>query len=140
MSETLKLSAELILEKKFRRDLKGYDAYEVDEFLDKIILDYQNLEQYVTKNDAYVSSLQAKISELQANNARLSEDNSKLSLENKNLEMELANMNNRYGGIKESDRPSAENLHLLKRINALEAFFRAQGYSDSDLENILGKE
>lgn len=134
MEDTLKFTAETILAKKFPKDIKGYDAYEVDAFLDEIIKDYQTIEDYVAKNDTYVSSLQERIRELEERNDKLVKDNVKLSAVNKDQEMKLATLNNRFAGVKETDKPMVENLHIIKRMNLLEQFFHDKGFSKADLE------
>ncbi len=41
----LNLRSEMILNKKFKTELSGYNASEVDEYLDKILLDYKSYEE-----------------------------------------------------------------------------------------------
>ncbi len=140
MSNGLKLNAEKIFEKKFPKALKGYDPYEVDLFLDQVILDYKTVENYLAKNDAYVSSLQERIDELEDANAKLTADNVRLANSNKQMEISVAGLSSRLDGIKESDKPTTENLRLIKRINTLESFLKSKGYTESQLKEFLGKE
>ncbi|MEO4053030.1 cell division regulator GpsB [Solibacillus sp. CAU 1738] len=53
----LKLSSKIILEKEFKKSMKGYHIDQVDQFLDQIMEDYDTFEK--------------KLSELQAENERL---------------------------------------------------------------------
>ncbi len=140
MSDGLKLTSKKVYEKKFPKDLRGYDAYEVDLFLDEVIADYKTIEHYLTENDTYVSSLLERIRSLESSNKTLKEDNERLYKEAKNYEIQVAAMSNRLDGIKESDRPTAENLVYIRRLNNLEEFFRAKGYTEAQLEEILRKE
>ncbi len=53
MEKRFELKVSDILDKQFHVDLKGYNAHEVDDFLDKVISDYQKYEevfQILTKN------------------------------------------------------------------------------------------
>lgn len=140
MSDSLKLTSEMILEKKFPKDLRGYDAYEVDLFLDQIAKDYQAVEAYLAKNDTYVSNLQERIETLESTNEKLTRENIKLREEFQKQEVELAAMNNKYGGIKEGDKPTTENLRLYKRIADLEIFLKAKGFSEAQLKEFLRKD
>ncbi len=140
MSDSLKLTSEMILEKKFPKDLRGYDAYEVDLFLDQIVKDYQAIEEYLAKNDTYVSSLQERIEALESTNEKLTRENIKLKEDFNKQEVELAALNNKYGGIKEGYQPTDENLHLIKRISVLEKFLKSKGYTEAQLKEFLRKD
>ncbi|MFC5559690.1 cell division regulator GpsB [Ureibacillus thermophilus] len=56
----IKLNSKMILEKEFKRQMKGYNIDEVDEFLDIIMEDYDNFNKI--------------IKELQEENARLKKE------------------------------------------------------------------
>ena len=47
MLSNLKLTPNIILEKEFSVQTRGYNADEVDEFLDLIIKDYENMRNYI---------------------------------------------------------------------------------------------
>ena len=59
MTMEIKLTANDILEKEFKKSVKGYHVDQVDKFLDEIMEDYQNFE--------------AKLAALQQENIRLQE-------------------------------------------------------------------
>ncbi|MCP4336298.1 MAG: DivIVA domain-containing protein [Mycoplasma sp.] len=67
----INLKSELILNKKFKTELSGYNAKEVDEYLDKILLDYKFYEseidilkrQLIEKNE-FISDKQEELEEL----------------------------------------------------------------------------
>lgn len=80
MAKDFNLSAQLIYEKEFQVDMKGYSTAQVDEFLDLIIEDYQmydekieELGQAVTRYEAKINELREKVSALQNQNKSLTE-------------------------------------------------------------------
>lgn len=64
MAGKVNLDIQTILDKEFNIDFKGYDATEVDNFLDLIIQDYQTYQEITTE-------LNEKIGELERTNASL---------------------------------------------------------------------
>ncbi|TCG10475.1 DivIVA domain-containing protein [Mycoplasma todarodis] len=48
----LNLKSELVLNKKFSTELSGYNAKEVDEYLDEILQDYRTFEELVATQKA----------------------------------------------------------------------------------------
>ena len=60
MSMDIKLTSKDILEKEFKKSVKGYNIDQVDQFLDQIMEDYDNFEQV--------------INELRAENERLKDE------------------------------------------------------------------
>ncbi len=102
----LKLDSNKILHKQFEGTKPGYNALQVDSFLDTVISDYQTMEKYV--NDS-----ESKINELTNLNGLL---NKRLS----QSEASLAVMTEKLKNISDNDKASLNNLDLLKRISALE--------------------
>lgn len=97
--QTFELTIQQILDKQFNVDFKGYNAQEVDEFLDRVIHDYQQYEEKLKecsetllKYENTIESLKNQISELQA---RLN--------------------------CKEEVATNTSNLDVLKRLSRLEA-------------------
>jgi DivIVA domain-containing protein len=103
----LKLDSNKILHKQFEGTKPGYNALQVDSFLDTVISDYQSMEKYA-------SEAETKIEELNNLNTLL---NKRLSKE----EADLAVMTEKLKNISDNDKASLNNLDLLKRISALEA-------------------
>ena len=73
MTAQYQLNAKAILDKQFNVDLKGYAPREVDEFLDKVIADYQTYDETIRElgeslqsYEHQVEQLKAKIAELEA--------------------------------------------------------------------------
>jgi DivIVA domain-containing protein len=62
--EHLKLNSEIILDKEFDVDIKGYSAKQVDLFLDIVYEDYLNIEQIIKE-------FQERLEIMQAGNAQL---------------------------------------------------------------------
>ncbi|HHU28643.1 TPA: DivIVA domain-containing protein [bacterium] len=120
MLSNLKLTPNIILEKEFSVQTRGYNADEVDEFLDLIIKDYENMRNYIENLEL---------------NLRAAENNI-LMLKNKinDLELELE-----VAKTKERRVPSVEqsvsNLDLLKRISQLEAMIYQQKMKEEELKN-----
>ena len=120
MEERLLLSQEKILNKKFSPNVKGYDAEEVDDFLDQVIIDYRSFENFTKEVMNYIKSLEL--------------ENKKLKDDRKSLEVENGKMKQRLGGIKEGDHVTRENIDLLKRIDKLERALYAKGVDPSKLK------
>ena len=57
----MRLTKEVVSEKKFKRSFKGYDEYEVDEFLDYIVEELEMMEKNLTEKEAALK----KFNELQ---------------------------------------------------------------------------
>ena len=69
--ERLNLTPEEILNKEFPIDFKGYNAEQVDTFLDNVLEDYQIMEDNIQELLDLVSSLQDQIKTLNAKNVEL---------------------------------------------------------------------
>ena len=65
MSKDMNLTAQIIYEKEFHVDLKGYAPAEVDEFLDQVIEDYQQYDEKIEELGVALTRYEAKIKELQ---------------------------------------------------------------------------
>ena len=61
-----KLNDKIIFEKEFNVEFKGYSMIEVDALLDQVILDYQNFELELSKNQDTIQKLQQQIASYQA--------------------------------------------------------------------------
>ena len=103
-----KLTKLTILNKKFKADVKGYDALEVDEFLDLICRDYDQIETFLQNdlpklllNDKHIIDLKTRLRHLELENAELKE---KTSVLDKNTTSEI----------------NHENYKLYRRIGILE--------------------
>src|SRR5574344_673241 len=120
MELKLDLNAKKILDQKFAKDVKGYNPDEVDAFLDRIIQDYLAVSQYQKQSGAYAEGLESKIATLQDEKRAMLEDRDAAIDAKKKLELENASLKNKLGGIKPSDKPTAENIEYISRIRSEE--------------------
>ena len=51
-----------IVDKVFSTKFRGYDKEEVDEFLDKIYIDYEELVRYKDETESYIKRLEERLS------------------------------------------------------------------------------
>jgi len=136
MELKLDLSAKKIFDQKFTKDVKGYNSTEVDAFLDRIIQDYLAMSQYQKQSGAYQESLEEKIAALQNEKQSSLDEKEQADEEKKRLELENASLKNKLGGIKPSDKPTAENIQYISRINQLEDFLYGIGYDPRTLKKL----
>ncbi|KYG91712.1 cell division protein DivIVA [[Bacillus] sp. KCTC 13219] len=86
----IKLNSKIILEKEFKKSMKGYSIDQVDQFLDQIMEDYDVFEKQLNE----------------------------LSLENERLKAELENSARRQPTV-QTTTPNT-NFDILKRLSNLE--------------------
>jgi len=98
--EDLKLNSEVILDKEFDVDIKGWNAKQVDMFLDIVAQDYETFERVI-------SEYQAKINEMQ-----VSYDQLKHNLDTMTKNQVVANEN--------VSTEKINTLDILKRLSKLE--------------------
>ena len=74
----VQLTANDILEKEFKRSMRGYNEEEVDEFLDIIIQDYEaftkEIERLKKENERFKKSSEQPRSRMAANNPQVNYD------------------------------------------------------------------
>ncbi len=109
----LHLEPSTLYHKEFSGTNPGYDALQVDTFLDYVIEDYQTFEEYADSLENTIADYDVKFKVL---NQQLSD----VQAENANLKMRLDE-------IKQNDDASINNLDLLKKINLLEKELRKVG-------------
>lgn len=114
MAIKLQLTSKEILEKEFKIAPRGYDALQVDEFMDKILKDYRNLEECVVLSNDEMKYKNDKIASLE-----------KVLNEKKIL---IAKYESRLEGIMNNKNATLDNADLLKRIANLENFLYKEGY------------
>ena len=103
MTHKIQLSPKKILNKQFQIDFKGYNAEEVDYFLDLVLNDYESFAAML--NDSYV-----KIDDLQKANEELKQKINQLEKEKMIQNDQLKTMEDNL----------STNVDLLKRISNLE--------------------
>ncbi len=103
MENKIQLSPKKILNKQFQVDFKGYNAQEVDYFLDRIVEDYESFAGMLNESYDEIENLQK---ENQALKMKLSNIERDRLVAQDNMKAMEENMNN--------------NVDLLKRISQLE--------------------
>lgn len=58
-----KLDAKIILEKEFKKGMRGYDVQEVDLFLDDVIQDYQSFKTKISELETEITKLTEQLEE-----------------------------------------------------------------------------
>ena len=56
------ITSQDIVDKTFSTKFRGYDTKEVDEFLDKIYIDYEELVRYKDETERYIKRLEKRLS------------------------------------------------------------------------------
>ena len=111
----LVLTSKEILNKEFSITAKGYDATEVDTFLDKVLNDYRMI-------DSVVKALNSQINQLKKENEKLRKSlNSKEAEINDNLQVST--------GVNRLD-----NLDLLRKISKYEKKLYQMGVDPSKIK------
>lgn len=109
MNNKVQLSPNKILNKQFKVDFKGYNADEVDHFLDQVVSDYEAFARLL--NSAY-----EKVDQLEKQLAKQKEANIK-------LEKERALQEDNIHSLEEN---VSSNVDILKRLSLLEKVVFAQ--------------
>lgn len=120
MAIKLLLDSNKIYHKVFEGTKPGYDALQVDSFLDLVIKDYDTFSNYVTTCDQQLSEMKNKV-------AMLNEQLSKVEAENAALKAKFADLSN-------NEDASLNNLELLKRISNLEKALAKAGINPNTIE------
>lgn len=132
MADTLSLDEKEILNKKFKKDIKGYDASEVDAFLDIVIKDYVSFKRIISEHDAEIASLKSEIHRLE--NVNNKPDVVALKEKIRALEVENASYKNKLKGLNSTDNVGPENYVYIKRLRELETFLYQLGYDPKTLK------
>ena len=120
MAIKLVLSSEQIGNKIFKGVPRGYDPYEVDKFLDQIIMDYERVEANYLLGKSELDRLNSRIKSLEE--------------ANKNLEIEIGSYKLKNKNLKPTDAVTDDNINLIKRINALETFLWRNGFNPNEIK------
>lgn len=57
----MSITPQEIVDKAFSTKFRGYDKEEVDEFLDKIYIDYEELTRYKDETERYIKRLEERL-------------------------------------------------------------------------------
>lgn len=116
----LSLTAKDIYLKKFDGNKAGYDALQVDQFLDLVIKDYQEIEHFIAEK---LDSL----FKLGQENVDLKNKLNKLEDEHEKLKEKLL-----YSGI--DSEQNLNNIDYLKRISQLENILYQNGINPNNIK------
>lgn len=120
MAYKVNFTSKTLLEYTFEKNVRGYNALQVDRVLDKVIEDLSyyefNLDSLAKRNE----NLELKCQNLEA----------KL----KEKELEVAALQNKLPTLKSDKVVSRENVNLLKRIDALEKALYKKGVDPSKIK------
>jgi len=105
---------------KFKPNVAGYDADQVDETLDKIIADYKTFENFYSQAEEYIRKLEEKVK--------------KQKEELGEKEIELAKLKNRLEGLKNTTHLNDSNIDMLRRIDILEKALYKKGIDPTKLK------
>ncbi len=120
MAGKLNFDSNSLLNLKFEKNVKGYDAYQVDVTLDQILADYRFYESFYTEAKQYIAELENRVK--------------KQNDELRKKDVEIAKISNRLGGINNRANVSQENMNLLKRIDLLERALYKKGVDPTKIK------
>ena len=112
-------NSKTLLDVKFSKNVKGYDALEVDETLDQVIEDYHHYEKQSQSDKKTIEELNAEIN-------KLKEELRKNEVERKRLQHEV-------DSIPDSPDVNRGNIQLLQRISVLEKALYKKGVDPKKL-------
>lgn len=115
-----KLTPNKIVDKEFPPKKHGYDALEVDKFLDVVVEDYVDMEQHINKLE--------KENEELMRTAKLY----KTRMDQAEIQNEV--MKEKLGDISNNKDASLSNIDLLKRISSLEQALYKLGIDPSTIK------
>ena len=120
MAAKLNLTSQKILDEVFPGVPRGYDPLLVDQFLDKILQDYQIIEANELIDKQEIENLRKELERLKKENFELTVENGKYK--------------NSFGNIKERPGVTRDNMELIKTIDKYEKFLFAHGYDINDIK------
>ena len=121
MAEKINYSSSSLLDIVFEKDVKGYNAYQVDSLLDEVIADYAYYEKFRLEAVAYIRDLETLVTDLKE--------------KNKKLEIENSQYKKRFEGLDDFSSPiNKSNIDLLKRIKELESALYRHGIDPTKIK------
>ena len=120
MAIKLMLASEEILNKQFTIAPKGYNAFEVDEFLDRVLRDYRTIESNYLMAAREIEEMKKRIEELESTN--------------RNNELLVSKYKKRLENIKDNDNVSEDNIDLIKKLRAYEKFLWNNGFNPNTIK------
>ena len=128
MEKNVKLTINDIYNRRFEKDVKGYNPDEVDSFLDQIIQDYDAYEKAIASLEEEIANLNKDLSSKTNDVSSLAKRAMDAEAKAKELEIANASLNNKVAGIKPGETITAENLEYIQKIHDYETFIYQLGY------------
>ncbi|MDD6302475.1 MAG: DivIVA domain-containing protein [Bacillales bacterium] len=115
-----KLSPQKIVDKVFQAAKHGYNALEVDKYLDDVIEDYTLMQDYICSLEKELEELKKSV---KLYKGRLEQS-----------EIQNAIMSEKLKNISDNDSASLSNIDLLKRISVLEQTLYKAGIDPTNIK------
>ena len=112
-------NSKTLLDVKFSKNVKGYDALEVDQTLDQVIEDYVNYEKKAIQDQKTIDNLTTEI-----NKAKQKAREDKIEIEKLRHQVEA---------IPDSPEVNRDNIKYLQRISVLEKALYKKGVDPKKL-------
>lgn len=128
MGKNVKLTINDIYNRRFEKDVKGYNPDEVDAFLDEIIKDYDAYEKALASLEDEVAKLNKELSSKTNDVSTLAKRAMDAESKAKELEIANASLSSKVAGIRPGDTITSENLEYIQRIRDYETFLYQEGY------------
>lgn len=120
MAGKINYTTQSLLDLQFSKNVKGYDAYQVDVALDKVLDDYRFYEKFYNEAKEYIAKLESDIK--------------KYRDEIREKDIELSKVTKRIEGIKDNQNVSTENMDLLQKIDAYERVLYSKGIDPTKIK------
>lgn len=112
-------NSQTLLDVKFSKNVKGYDALEVDQTLDEVIEDYKRYEKESNEDKKAIEELKAEVD--------------KLKEEARKNEVEMKRLRKEVDSIPDAPDVNRGNIQLLQRISVLEKALYKKGVDPKKL-------
>ena len=116
---SMNYNSKTLLDVKFEKNVKGYDALQVDETLDEVIKDYERYEKQTEQDKKTIAALKKEIQEL------------KEAI--REHEVEEKRLKNIVDSIPDDPSTNRNNIQYLRRISKLEAALYKKGVDPKKL-------
>ena len=120
MANKAKYTPKTIRDIKFEKNVKGYNANEVDETLDQIIKDYEYFEKELADAKEYIE--------------RLETEDRKLKKDLETLNIEYTKIKAKLDRIGDTNGVTKENLDYIVRIRQLERYIYSLGHDPKKIK------
>ena len=120
MAVKLNYCADDLLNLKFKKNVKGYDAYHVDSTLDKVISDLRYYENFYKEAKDYIAELESKFKILRDKNSE--------------LEVQISGMKKTIDAVKNKKGANFDNIQLYEKIDKYERYLFKMGVDPTKIK------